>query len=81
MLGDEPPSRCSGGSAANGLPVCATFCKRRQRHLSGLNLVAAGGVVSAEEWPLLDYRNGACIGDRVRALEHLADIVKPESRH
>ena len=49
-------------------------------HLPAMNLLAAGGVVSAEEWPLLDYRNGAWLGGRVRALEHLADIVKPDTR-
>jgi glyoxylase-like metal-dependent hydrolase (beta-lactamase superfamily II) len=49
-------------------------------HLPATNLLAAGGVVSAEEWPLLDYRNGAWLGGRVRALEHLADIVKPDTR-
>jgi cyclase len=27
-----------------------------------LNLLAAGGVVSAQGWPLLDYRNGAWLG-------------------
>jgi glyoxylase-like metal-dependent hydrolase (beta-lactamase superfamily II) len=49
-------------------------------HLPKINLVAVGGVVSAEEWPLLDYRNGAWLGGRVRALEHLADLVKPDTR-
>jgi len=49
-------------------------------HLPKMNLLVAGGVVSAEEWPLLDYRNGAWLGGRVRALEHLADIVKPDTR-
>jgi glyoxylase-like metal-dependent hydrolase (beta-lactamase superfamily II) len=49
-------------------------------HFPQLNLLVAGGVVSAEEWPLLDYRNGAWLGGRVRALEHLADIVKPDTR-
>jgi glyoxylase-like metal-dependent hydrolase (beta-lactamase superfamily II) len=49
-------------------------------HFPSLNLLAAGGVVSAEEWPLLDYRNGAWLGGRVRALEHLADLVKPDTR-
>jgi cyclase len=49
-------------------------------HLPQMNLLAAGGVVSAEEWPLLDYRNGAWLGGRVRALEHLADLVKPDTR-
>lgn len=49
-------------------------------HVPQMNLLAAGGVVSAEEWPLLDYRNGAWLGGRVRALEHLADLVKPDTR-
>jgi hypothetical protein len=36
--------------------------------------------VSAEEWPLLDHRNGAWLGGRVRALERLATLVKPDTR-
>jgi cyclase len=49
-------------------------------HFPTLNVLVAGGVVSAEEWPLLDWRNGAWLGGRVRALEHLADVVKPDTR-
>jgi hypothetical protein len=49
-------------------------------HFPKLNLVALGGVASAEEWPLLDYKNGAWLGGRVRALERLATIVKPDTR-
>jgi glyoxylase-like metal-dependent hydrolase (beta-lactamase superfamily II) len=49
-------------------------------HVPELNLLVAGGVVSAEEWPLLDYRNGAWLGGRVRALERLADLVTPDTR-
>jgi cyclase len=49
-------------------------------HVPKLNLLAVGGVVSAEEWPLLDYRDGAWLGGRVRALERLADLVKPDTR-
>jgi glyoxylase-like metal-dependent hydrolase (beta-lactamase superfamily II) len=49
-------------------------------HFPQLNLLVAGGVVSADEWPLLDYRNGAWLGGRVRALEHLADVVKADTR-
>ena len=45
-----------------------------------LNVLAAGGVVSAERWPLLDWRNGAWFGGRVRALERLASLVKPDTR-
>jgi cyclase len=49
-------------------------------HFPKANLVVAGGVVSAEGWPLLDHRNGAWLGGRVRALERLADLVKPDTR-
>jgi cyclase len=45
-----------------------------------LNLLAAGGVVSSSEWPLLDYKNGAWLGGRVRAVERLAALVKPDTR-
>jgi len=44
------------------------------------NVVAAGGVVSAERWPLLDFRNGAWYGGRVRAVQWLADLVEPSTR-
>ena len=49
-------------------------------HIPKLNLLAAGGVVSSAEWPLLDYKNGAWLGGRVRALERLATLVKPDTR-
>lgn len=49
-------------------------------HVPKINLLAAGGVVSADGWPLLDYRNGAWLGGRVRALERLAALVKPDTR-
>jgi glyoxylase-like metal-dependent hydrolase (beta-lactamase superfamily II) len=49
-------------------------------HVPKLNLLAAGGVVSAEEWPLLDYKNGSWLGGRVRALERLATLVRPDTR-
>jgi glyoxylase-like metal-dependent hydrolase (beta-lactamase superfamily II) len=49
-------------------------------HFPELDVLAAGGVVSAERWPLLDWRNGAWYGGRVRALERLATIVKPGTR-
>jgi cyclase len=45
-----------------------------------VNLLVVGGVVSAEEWPLIDYRNGAWLGGRVRALERLAGLVQPDTR-
>ena len=49
-------------------------------HFPELNVLVAGGVVSGEQWPLLDYRNGAWFGGRVRALERLADLVKADTR-
>lgn len=49
-------------------------------HLPAMDLLVVGGVVSAEGWPLLDYRNGAWLGGRVRALERLAGLVTPETR-
>jgi cyclase len=49
-------------------------------HFPTMNLLVAGGVVSAEEWPLLDHRNGAWLGGRVRALERLAGLVAPATR-
>ncbi len=49
-------------------------------HFPRMNLLVVGGVVSAEEWPLLDYRNGAWLGGRVRALERLAGLVNPDTR-
>jgi glyoxylase-like metal-dependent hydrolase (beta-lactamase superfamily II) len=36
-------------------------------HFPQLNVLVAGGVLSGEKWPLLDYRNGAWYGGRVRA--------------
>jgi glyoxylase-like metal-dependent hydrolase (beta-lactamase superfamily II) len=49
-------------------------------HVPSVNLLAAGGVVSAQAWPLLDYRNGAWLGGRVRALQRLAMLVTPDTR-
>lgn len=49
-------------------------------HFPQLNVLAVGGVLSAERWPLLDYRDGAWLGGRVRAVERLADMVKPDTR-
>jgi glyoxylase-like metal-dependent hydrolase (beta-lactamase superfamily II) len=49
-------------------------------HFPDQGVLAAGGVVSAAEWPLLDYRNGAWLGGRVRAVQRLAGMVKPDTR-
>jgi glyoxylase-like metal-dependent hydrolase (beta-lactamase superfamily II) len=49
-------------------------------HFPEHKVLVAGGVVSGERWPLLDYRNGAWYGGRVRALEWLAELVEPDTR-
>jgi cyclase len=49
-------------------------------HFPEANLVAAGGPVCAESWPLLDYRNGAWLGGLVKAHEKLVALVKPDTR-
>jgi cyclase len=49
-------------------------------HFPDMNVLVGGGVVSGEQWPLLDYRNGAWFGGRVRAYERLAKLVLPDTR-
>jgi glyoxylase-like metal-dependent hydrolase (beta-lactamase superfamily II) len=49
-------------------------------HFPDENLLVGGGVVSGEAWPEIDYRNGAWYGGRVRALEWLAELVRPDTR-
>jgi hypothetical protein len=49
-------------------------------HFPAMNVLVAGGVVSGEQWPLLDYRNGAWFGGRVRAFERLTKLVRPDTR-
>jgi glyoxylase-like metal-dependent hydrolase (beta-lactamase superfamily II) len=49
-------------------------------HFADRGVLVAGGVVSGEKWPILDYRNGAWYGGRVRALERLAKVVTPTTQ-
>lgn len=49
-------------------------------HFPQVNLLAAGGPVCADAWPLLDYRNGAWLGGLVRAHEKLVALVRPDTR-
>jgi cyclase len=49
-------------------------------HFPEMNVLVAGGPVSGEQWPILDYRNGAWLGGRVRAHEKLAALVRPDTR-
>jgi glyoxylase-like metal-dependent hydrolase (beta-lactamase superfamily II) len=44
------------------------------------DVLATGGVVSGDRFPLLDYRNGAWFGGRVRALQWLAELVNPDTQ-
>ncbi len=71
----SPASRSTTATCPRRTPTADLYV-----HFPKMNLLVAGGVVSAEEWPLLDYRNGAWLGGRVRALERLADLVKPDTR-
>ena len=48
-------------------------------HFPEHNVLAAGGVVSGERWPLIDHRAGAWYGGRVRALEWLAELVDADT--
>jgi cyclase len=49
-------------------------------HFPALNVLVAGGPVSGEQWPLLDFRNGAWYGGRVRAHEKLGSLVRPDTK-
>jgi glyoxylase-like metal-dependent hydrolase (beta-lactamase superfamily II) len=44
-----------------------------------LNVLAAGGAVGSDSWPLIDYRNGGIIGGLVQAHETLGEIVNAET--
>ena len=49
-------------------------------HFPEMNVLVAGGPVSGEQWPILEYRGGAWLGGRVRAHQKLADLVRPDTR-
>lgn len=49
-------------------------------HFPKWNLIVAGGAVSAQAWPLLDFRNGGWLGGLVRAHETLAALATPDTR-
>jgi glyoxylase-like metal-dependent hydrolase (beta-lactamase superfamily II) len=48
-------------------------------HFPKRNVIAAGGPVSAEHWPVMDYLNGAFMHGFVRSYEILADVAKPDT--
>lgn len=49
-------------------------------HFPAADTLVAGGPVTSESWPLLDYRNGAWLGGLVKAHEKLAALARPETR-
>jgi cyclase len=49
-------------------------------HFPDHGVLAVGGVLAAQAWPLLDYRNGAWLGGRVRAVQRLAGMANPDTR-
>ena len=48
-------------------------------HFPKRNVIVAGGPVSAERWPVMDYLNGAFMHGFVRSYEILAEVVKPDT--
>jgi glyoxylase-like metal-dependent hydrolase (beta-lactamase superfamily II) len=43
------------------------------------NVVVAGGPVTSDRWPVIDYLNGGFMHGFVRSYEILSDIVKPDT--
>lgn len=48
-------------------------------HFPKRNVIVAGGPVSAERWPVMDYLNGAFMHGFVRSYEILAEVAKPDT--
>jgi cyclase len=48
-------------------------------HFPKHNVIAGGGPVAADHWPVLDYLNGAFMHGFVRSYEILAEVVKPDT--
>jgi len=48
-------------------------------HFPKHNVIAAGGPVSAERWPVMDYLNGAFMHGFVRSYEILAEVAKADT--
>jgi len=49
-------------------------------HFPQHNVLVAGGPVAGDRWPVLDIHNGGWLGGLVRAYEHLATVVKADTR-
>jgi cyclase len=48
-------------------------------HFPKRNVIAAGGPVAADHWPVMDYLNGAFMHGFVRSYEILAEVAKPDT--
>ncbi len=48
-------------------------------HFPKRNVIVAGGPVSADRWPVMDYLNGAFMHGFVRSYEILAEVAKPDT--
>jgi cyclase len=48
-------------------------------HFPKHNVIAAGGPVSAERWPVIDYLNGGFMHGFVRSYEILGEVAKPDT--
>lgn len=48
-------------------------------HFPKRNVIVAGGPVSADAWPVMDYLNGAFMHGFVRAYEILAEVAQPDT--
>jgi len=49
-------------------------------HFRNANVIAAGGVVSAGAWPILDWQTGGWIGGLVAGLDKLIDLADDKTR-
>jgi glyoxylase-like metal-dependent hydrolase (beta-lactamase superfamily II) len=58
-------------AAHTGGDLCLVFPKR--------NVVVAGGPVTSDRWPVIDYLNGGFMHGFVRSYEILSGLVKPDT--
>jgi glyoxylase-like metal-dependent hydrolase (beta-lactamase superfamily II) len=70
FAGEEVQYRHLPGSHTDG-DLYVYFPKR--------NVVVAGGPVTSDRWPVLDYQNGGFMHGLVRSYEILSDLVKPDT--
>jgi glyoxylase-like metal-dependent hydrolase (beta-lactamase superfamily II) len=70
FAGEEVQVRHLPGAHTDG-DLCVYFPKR--------NVVVAGGPVTSDRWPVIDYLNGGFMHGFVRSYELLAELVKPDT--